>query len=1016
MRPVKLSMSAFGPYAGLQILDFTELKDRCIFLIHGPTGAGKTSILDAICFALYGEASGDERNSKGMRSHYAAEDVLTEVTFEFELKGMRYKIKRVPEQERLKKSGSGTTVQNSEAAIYRMDRDVELLLQSGWSRVNEEVKKLIGFGVEQFRQVIMLPQGEFRKLLTADSKDRQGILEKIFHTEMYRKIEEILKDEARELKKSIEESQFKRKWCLDRVECATFEDLEKLIEDNEKKLFMVSDGLNIIKDKVKKVQDELNLAKEGNQKITDMENCKKALEDLKLKEPLYKDKENQLLLARKAATLVETEKIAQARSIDKKNAEDDLEVKAKSLAIAENSYAIAKKRFEDEEAKEDIRDAARKKVLELEGYVDKVKLLDSERQKLDGLKLDVENMAARKQQIQDMLNKISADIEELKKSIRDGEDSVLKIPAYEAEYGRIKTLFEKAASLKNLNNEIALCIKKYKTALDSYNNISQKYINSRDEYYILLDIWYKGQAALLAKDLKDGMPCPVCGSVNHPSPAVSNQHIPTDGELKSKREFVDTLEKERDGAKKLLDTVEIEKGRIEDRIKMLEDELKGCENLDADLLKLKLNEVKSLLDAACKKADNLEDVKSKLNDTLENEKKIRQQLEEMDKLAVERTNEYQKVLGSYSSMEASIPEDIRTVDSLGRKIIEAEKNLSSLMDAYNHAKKDLDDAANLLASASASRMNAEEYLKDITVKYNNEKEEFIKCMVKAGFQRYSDYEKARMKEDSMENLEKDIKGFEGKLKSAEDAYNKSLTVAKGLLWQDVSSFEQELKKLETERDDAIKCENTLLEKIASDKKMLKDIKVLDHEIKEKEERYKVLGHLSNVSNGYNGYGITFQRFVLGALLDDITIAATERLKLMSKGRYFLRRTLDRERRNAAGGLELEVFDTYTGIERPVTTLSGGESFLASLSLALGLADVVQSYSGGISLDTIFVDEGFGTLDPEALDFAVKTLIDLQKGGRLVGIISHVPELKERIDARLEVTPTDRGSTACFKVS
>jgi exonuclease SbcC len=183
-----------------------------------------------------------------------------------------------------------------------------------------------------------------------------------------------------------------------------------------------------------------------------------------------------------------------------------------------------------------------------------------------------------------------------------------------------------------------------------------------------------------------------------------------------------------------------------------------------------------------------------------------------------------------------------------------------------------------------------------------------------------------------------------------------------------------------------------------------------------EERFAVLGRLSEVANGKNQYGVTFQRYVLGALLDDVTIAATQRLQLMSRGRYQLQRTMERAHSRAAGGLELEIFDAYTGLERGVATLSGGEIFLASLSLALGLADVVQAYTGGIHLDTIFVDEGFGTLDPETLDYVLRSLIDLQQGGRLVGIISHVPELKERIDARLEVQLAERGSVASFKLA
>jgi exonuclease SbcC len=191
---------------------------------------------------------------------------------------------------------------------------------------------------------------------------------------------------------------------------------------------------------------------------------------------------------------------------------------------------------------------------------------------------------------------------------------------------------------------------------------------------------------------------------------------------------------------------------------------------------------------------------------------------------------------------------------------------------------------------------------------------------------------------------------------------------------------------------------------------------LQVQLKQVESRYRVFARLSEVANGRNEFGLTFQRFVLGALLDDVAIAANERLKTMSRGRYQLQRTMDRARRNSAGGLELEVFDNYTGVARPVTTLSGGETFLASLSLALGLADVVQAYAGGIHLDAIFVDEGFGTLDPEMLEFALQSLIALQQGGRMVGIISHVPELKDRIDARIEIVASAKGSKAAFKVS
>jgi exonuclease SbcC len=268
----------------------------------------------------------------------------------------------------------------------------------------------------------------------------------------------------------------------------------------------------------------------------------------------------------------------------------------------------------------------------------------------------------------------------------------------------------------------------------------------------------------------------------------------------------------------------------------------------------------------------------------------------------------------------------------------------------------------------------------------------------------------------MQRLEKSINEFDAHLGAARDRRKRAVQRAAGLAEPDLEKTAGILAVAEKNRDEALQRDTQLRTLIKQGQQWLKTIGQLDSQINELERKYLVWGHLAQVANGKNKYGLTFQRFVLGALLDDVTVADNGRLKVMSRGRYHLQRTLERSRSNAAGGLELEVFDTYTGVARGVATLSGGETFLASLSLALGLADVVQSYTGGMHLDTVLVDEGFGTLDPESLDLAMRALMDLQKGGRLVGIISHVPELKEIIDARLEISATQKGSTACFKLS
>ena len=285
----------------------------------------------------------------------------------------------------------------------------------------------------------------------------------------------------------------------------------------------------------------------------------------------------------------------------------------------------------------------------------------------------------------------------------------------------------------------------------------------------------------------------------------------------------------------------------------------------------------------------------------------------------------------------------------------------------------------------------------------------------AGFANDAEFQAAKHSPAEIDHLEETIRRYDGDLRAARDRMERAQQAAKDLLAPDIEALDKAFQKAKADLEAGIKAEAALNEKLKQLNAWLESLRKTAHELESLEARYAVTGRIADVANGRNSFGITFQRFVLAALLDDVLIAASERLKLMSKGRFHLQRATIRGDRRAAAGLDLEVYDTYTGTTRPVNTLSGGESFLASLALALGLADVVQAYAGGIRLDTIFVDEGFGSLDPEALELAIRALVDLQRGGRLVGIISHVPELKERIDVRLEVTSTNRGSVARFVV-
>ncbi|QEK11430.1 SMC family ATPase [Crassaminicella thermophila] len=1014
MRPLKLFISAFGPYVKEEI-DFTELKDKSIFLIHGPTGSGKTTILDAMCFALYGDTSGNERNSKNMRSHHAQIDQITEVTFDFEIKGYRYRVNRKPEQIRLKKSGKGTTIQNPEATLWKLNEE-EVLLQTGWKNVTDTVENLIGFKSSQFRQVIMLPQGEFRKLLLADSVERQDILEKLFSTEIYRRIEEILKKSAKEIKETIKDLEKQKQWLLKKAECETIKDLEEEIKISQEKLINMQEILKEKAEKVKYVQEAFIKGKEGNEKLKEKELAQKELEILKDKILYIQQKREMLNKAVQAATLEETEKSTRLRSKDQKKCKKDLEEADKKLNEAIENYKESEIKLEEENEKEEDREKLKKQLLLIESYYDKVNALENSKKKLEQLKIELHKEELEKEKVIRKLKKLEALLEKQSIITEEAKEYSLKLAGFKVEYEGLQKTYNKRKELDKLNNIYEEIKKKYDYSLEEYKKAEKLYSKIKKEFFALQEVYQRGQAAILASNLDENMPCPVCGSLDHPSLAKKEDWMPTEEEIKEKQLSVEKLEKQKDKMKDVVNKKELEKEKVENRIKTIQEELGENAYIKIQILKDKLQDKQKIFEEALEKSKKLEFYQVQLEKLKEEEKENKEILERIEEALKNKIEAYQKHEGALKEQEEAIPENIRNIELLKIAQKQAKEQLDKLIKSFEKAKDDFDKATKELTVAKTSKENAKKALEEAYTKYIQERNAFIKKLSEAGFLSYTDYEKAKKDENLRKQLEQEIKEFEGNLHAAKDRLNRAKKASEGIVMVDIVKLEKTLKNVEKEKVEALKIENTLLEKIKYNKSLLKDLVKLDNLIDEKEKEYSVVGKLSEVSNGVNPYGLTFQRFVLSTLLDDITIAATERLKLMSKGRYHLRRTMDRARKNAAGGLELEVFDTYTGMQRPVSTLSGGETFLASLSLALGLSDVVQAYSGGISLDTIFVDEGFGTLDPEALDFAMKTLIDLQKGGRLVGIISHVPELKERIDARLEVIQVEKGSVAKFKIS
>jgi exonuclease SbcC len=1020
MKPIKLKISAFGPYAGTQVIDFTELGERSFFLIHGPTGSGKTTILDAICFALYGDTSGAERKGEQMRSDHADLTEATEITFDFAIGTDTFRILRYPEQERPKKRGEGTTVMLANATLWKRtgitdEAEEGIVLGSGWSKVTEEVEKLLGFKSSQFRQVVMLPQGEFRKLLTADSRERQAIMEILFRTELYRRIEESLKESAKKIQADIEQRTREKVWELQNAGAATRDELEQQYRANLKQQAEVQINIEKCRTALKEAQDRIEAGRQVQVKLKEKEGAEKAVKELEQNAEAIEAKRSELTWANQASSLMDAENLLKSRQQEADKAATRSEDKKHIKNDAESASETAAKALAAEKEKEPEREAAGREVARLEELTGKVAALDEARKAVVEAEKKVKSAETDQGSVQESLNAIRKSIEEKTEAYTAAKTTADQMAALEATYRAEEQISSKRQSLEKFRVDLAAVKKSYIAAEKKYRQAEERYAGAREKLAVLQEHWNKGQAAILAGGLTRGEQCPVCGSLDHPNPAASGASLPSEADLKTHQQAVIDLEAVLNKARDEFSDIKTVKATTLSRVEDLENELGENANIDLAILIANAGKAKGLWSEARQAVETVSALEAAI-------KKLKEREEPAGQMVETCKNEYQKAntelvtaCALLHERESLIPENLRGAIALSKAQLEARQKRDRLTANFEQAKKTADGAKQELAMAEAAEKEAFGNWQAAMKLVVAEKLSFLKRLESAGFDCLKDYEEARKKPEEIKKMEREIKGFDENRHAARDRLERAAIAAEGLAEPDMDKLSQEEVATKKEYEQLLNKEGQLQTQVKNEDESLKKLHELEGKLERLEEQYLVFGRLSEVANGKNKYGITFQRFVLGALLDDVTIAATERLKLMSRGRYHLQRTTERARSNAAGGLDLEVFDTYTGAARNVATLSGGETFLASLSLALGLADVVQSYSGGIHLDTIFVDEGFGTLDPESLDFAIRALIDLQKGGRLVGIISHVPELKECIDARLEVQPTDRGSVAGFKI-
>ena len=1040
MRPLKLILQAFGPYAGKEVIDFTELENRTMFVISGKTGAGKTTIFDGICFAIFGEASGNDRASEELRSQFADEDLVTEVSLQFSLRDRTYFIRRRPKQFIKKQRGDGFREANSTAELYQIEADgKESLLASSIRDTETKISQMIQLDVNQFRQILMIPQGDFRKLLISNSVEKEQILQKLFHTEIYRKIADQLKVESSELEKQVRSNIEMRNHRLKSVETYENEQLMDVLskdEVNDKEILALLEDVQHaivvdqqqIKQEIKELQDQRDIAKANVDRATSL------LADFNRKQELLLHKE---MLGNKQLEMTQLKtKVQLAKRAEQMIYQDDLCHKLKKeLTEIEHSF----------KAKEEQLQKTQENVLKLREHLAHEKNREEEREKLksdlirlEELKLDVYSFAEKQAVYRQKQSEIEEQQKQLKASnqqIKQLEQGKLEREArlekckndqsklYELENKQYK-LHERIRvlrSIEKLNQEIERnqdCLSGKETELRTEKSTWEQ----RDQQYSLVEKeWLQGQAHHLALQLHDGEQCPVCGSVEHPNPQIGDDNKMTEADVKQARE---QLEISKQVVSKIeMDIVQIKtkmNGWTEQRDEIVSVQL-------GDITPFETNSVHILIEQHSQQQKQLEQELTELKQAISTIKElqseydnIKEQLHELQE-KVQKQNEKTtteliesaKMENELTRLGQAIPESIRSKTLFDQKLLQLQTEYTERIKAYEQAKEAVSrkerEESQLIGEVSSLRQQVESMKNSLT----NEREQFIRLLHEYHFKNYDHFNEAKILIATIEQMETRIQSFEEDVNTTNKLVQEYKNRLKGQEKPDLHQLTEMVEKIDVKLREKNDVSTRLTSIHTHNDKVKIEVEEINNHVKEFEEKFEVIGHLSQITRGQNTLRLTFERYVLATFLEQILLSANARLTQMTNGRFYLLRKEERSKGNVQSGLELLVYDQFTGSERHVKTLSGGESFKASLSLALGLADVVQEYAGGVSLETMFIDEGFGTLDPESLDQAVEALMDIQSSGRLVGIISHVPELKERIGAQLEVTATQVGSVTSF---
>ena len=936
MRPEKLTISAFGPYADKTEIDFSRLGEGGLYLITGDTGAGKTTIFDAITFSLYGQASGQVRDSAMFRSKYADTATETFVELEFSYQGKKYQIFRSPEYMAPKKRGTGLTLRKAEAQLTYPDERQPVTKARDVTRAVEE---LLGLDYEQFTQIAMIAQGDFQKLLLAGTVQRGEIFRQIFHTGLYQQVQQKLKDAARNRYKEYDEMRRSITQYLDGVKfqqaegtgAGEFAELKKVKFEGklERSLELLEDFINqgeIRENALFTEEQEVDQKIRTMEKLLHLSSQKQSLEQ---KETFAEEQLKKLLPELEKAT-AEAEKY------------QDTDQKCEKLGLL---------------------------IREKEEQLKKYQLLEQLKEELDEIGTQLEKSRAQKEANIRQEEQIQKDMEQLKKERSTLENS-------EVDLQKAMTEKEKRTQRKTELNGLETEIREFRNLYDATKEQQKKYQaacqeeKQQNEYYQqIFHRFLDAQAGLLAQELKNGLPCPVCGSTSHPHPKMlSGGHPVTQETLDNEKRELDKLVKDSTDQS-------VKAGKLKERSNAAWKQIVlSAEELLEDFQRFR----KESRSTAGQAGDFMTVWKQMILMINREKEQCGNLLEESDrKIREARENTKRK----------------KTVEKLLENL---QKEKDRIQEKKNFCDREQAGLTMKAAENKKQQQNAAEEIRQIHLETGKE---VLEIEIKEKQQEYRNLKENHKKaKETFERFQAEKERITSTIKTLREQQ------------KEIGEIHEEEIRAQYTKSTAQKAELTekrkeLFSIQSGNREIFQKVQKQKEEMTAAEKEYVWIKNLSDTANGnLNGKAkIELETYIQMSYFDRILRRANVRLMTMSSGQYELKRQEQSENRKEKAGLDLNVIDHYNGTERSVKTLSGGETFQASLSLALGLSDEIQASAGGIRLDSMFVDEGFGSLDEEALSQAVKALSGLADGHRMVGIISHVAELKERIENKIIVT-------------